>query len=506
MRKAQSALGKEFRRLVADHFIPAFAREKTGHRVVATLNAWLAMCGTRKTITNSRIIRGVQQQDWTADYRAFSVGKWDPVSLFAGVFRAAIPLLGREGPVVLGIDDTGFPKSGEEIEFGGWVHNPLLPPYVRPAIQWGVPVLHAALLIQGEVVHRPTAITVAFEPIPREKTKQRGTVPKKKAPGQPDGQAPLKRGRRTKEETLRRKAERNALIVDEKPEAKGCVQEVKLKATELAARVIWRVRRWMDAEGLADRTLLVVGDSSFTNATVLLCLPHHTLYVGRTRPDSKLQALGEPTRSGSHMYGPELPSPREMAMDRLLEAQAGRFHYAGAHRELRFLETGPLFRKTSTRKAPLKLLILEPVPYGRGKSKPKGYNKRAFLLTTALDTPPDVLIGAYLMRWELEVVHRIWKTDLGIGQAQVRKHRVPAAMAAYYALLVIANRIALGEERHPGFGPTPKWIAKRREYLEKEKVDQGKPKPRYRASPTEIKTLITRVLGTKWQPALPLVA
>ena len=61
--------------------------------------------------------------------------------------------------------------------------------------------------------------------------------------------------------------------------------------------------------------------------------------------------------------------------------------------------TPPFFRKTSTRKAPLKLLILEPVPYGRGKSK-----------------------------------------------------------------------------------------------------------PRYRASPTEIKTLITRALGMKWQPALPLVA
>jgi hypothetical protein len=30
---------------------------------------------------------------------------------------------------------------------------------------------------------------------------------------------------------------------------------------------------------------------------------------------------------------------------------------------------------------------------------------------------------AYLMRWEVEVIYRIWKTDLGIGDPQTRKHR-----------------------------------------------------------------------------------
>ena len=104
------------------------------------------------------------------------------------------------------------------------------------------------------------------------------------------------------------------------------------------------------------------------------------------------------------------------------------------------------------------------------------------------------------------MVHRIWKTDLGIGDARVKKHRVPAAMAAYYALLVTASRLTFGEERNDGFGLLPKWAACRRAYFERRQLMDGNPKPRYRASPTEIKTLIVRANAPKGVKVLALVA
>ena len=282
------------------------------------------------------------------------------------------------------------------------------------------------------------------------------------------------------------------------------VTDVRLKATELAVRVIWRVRKWMDAAGMPERTLVVVGDNSYTNGTVMLNLPHHTLYVGRTRPDSQLQAMGPTTKGGRFTYGPVLPTPREMAIDQLLEVKVGKFHYAGALRSLKFREKGPVFRKNSTRGKFLRLLILDPVPYGKGKTR--GYNQRAFLLSTDLNLNAEMLIAAYLMRWELEVIHRIWKTDLGIGDAQVRKNRIPAAMAAYFALLLVANRLILGEERNEGYGPLTKWAANRRKWFEGEQAKDGKPKPRYRASPTELKTLLVTAMARKGAKVLALVA
>ena len=506
-KQAERALKRTFDRLLAKHFISAFDRSTTGHRAVGVLQGMLAMSVGRRTLTNCQVVRGFDQKDWSANCRTFSVGKWRTVDIYEGVFNGARPLLGLTGPVVLGIDDTGIPKSGSEFESAGWIHNPLVPKYVRPAIQWGVPVLHAALLIQGEVVHRPTAITVAFEPIERENRKKRRSKPKSTSTQDPSLQVelPKRRGRPTKEEAARRKAERDTIIRDEEQaQTSSAVSDVKLKATELAVRVIWRVRKWMDSAGMGERTLLVVGDSSYTNGTVMMCLPHHTVYLGRTRPDSQLQAMGSATKEGRIKYGPSLPTPKEMAVDRLLDVNLGKFHYAGALRDLKFLELGPVFRKNSTRSMRLKLLVLEPVPYGKGETR--GYNRRAYLLSTDLDMPAADLIAAYLMRWELEVIHRIWKTDLGIGDPQTKKHRIRAAMAAYYALLQVANLLTFGEERSEGFGPLSKWAANRRAYFERCQVAEGKPKPKYRATPTEIKNLIVRANSPRGTKVLPLIA
>jgi hypothetical protein len=160
---------------------------------------------------------------------------------------------------------------------------------------------------------------------------------------------------------------------------------------------------------------------------------------------------------------------------------------------LKYLAVGPVFRKTSTRNKLLRLIILEPVPYGKGESR--GYNERAYLLTTDMSLPASDLTAFYLMRWELENIHRIFKTTLGLGDAQVQKQRLPSAIAAFYALLVVAVQLTQGEERHEGFGPLPKWTTNRRAFFEKMQLKDGKPAPRYRPSAEDIMALFRRAMA-----------
>ena len=515
---AQAALKEKFDDLVRATFLPVIKRTTTFHLVTDILATMVAQGVGRRTISNALVCQERDQKDWNPAYRAFAESKWDPIDLFEGVFMAALRLVPPGGPIIIGIDDTGIPKTGNNLENAGWIHNPLIPKYVRPAIQWGIPMLHAALLIPSDIVHRPMAITVAFESIPKDKT-DRKLGPKPKAKANPEGKAkadpntaaapasPKRRGRPTKADSERKKAERDAIIQQTgEAEAAGAVNDVKLKSTELAVRVLWRIRRWMKKAGMEDRILLVVGDGSYTNGTVIMGLPPNTEYAGRTRPDTKLQGMGTKTRAGKIQYGENMPTPKVLAETHQLQVNVGKFDYAGARRDLKFLAMGPVFRKTSTKKKLLRLMILEPVPYGRGKGKPKGYNLRAYLLTTDMNLPPETIIAAYLMRWELEVLHRIFKTDLGIGTAQVRKNKLAAAMVSYYALLMIATRLTQGQVRHAGYGPLPKWIATRRAWFERTELAEGKPAPVYRPSPTEIKTLIIRAMLPKGTRIHRLVA
>ena len=465
--------------------MPVFEQARTGHRVMAVLLTMLQMDGGKKTIANTIVARGLDQEDWVSDFRAFGRGKWDPAALFHGVFEAAVPLLPKEGPIVLAIDDTALPKYGQTISYTRFVHNPLCPRWIHPAIQWGLPEFHAVLIIPTREVHRPTAITVAFEPIP--------TGPKKKKKKQEklaDGTIlpARKRGRPTKEETARRlEADRIG----------GAQAEVKTGATWIAVKVIDRIRKWLDEAGLEDRPLLVVGDGSYCNGTVICHLPERTEFIGRTREEARLCALGTKLRKGEPQYGDVLPTPKEMAIDDSIPETTGDFHYSGDVRQLKFKSITPVYWPSSTKKKPLSVLVLQPVPYGKGEKR--GYNRRAYLLSTVPNPDPLPLIQAYLDRWQIEVLHRDLKSGIGLGQAQVRLpravERVHSGLAAMYALLVIAVLETQGQVRTDAFGKSPKWRSNHKDWLARKRISEGKTAPVYRPSVADITGLIRMVLG-----------
>lgn len=401
----------------------AFKQHRTFKRVTQTLKALLASHG-RSTLTNAISFQGREQQDWSADYKAFNRAEWQVRDLFGPVLVEGLTGLPAEAPVVVAMDDTGLPKVGHKIPQARWVHDPLAPKFLDKQIRWGIRMLHAALIVPDYVNHRPLAVSTAFEPVP--------AAPKEKVWG------PLTLGEIAAREGRKREA------------------SLTLRAVDL----IRAIRATLDRAGHAGRRLLMVVDGSFTNGVVVKGLPHDTYLIGRTRKNARLYApLAE--REGKRIYGAALPSPDEMRCDATIPVQEAELHYGGALRKIRFKEVPQVFWKDGTKSRLMRLLIVLPVPYTVVGRRKRGYNAPGYLLTTDLTSPAPELIQAYLDRWQIEVLHRDLKNGLGVGQVQAfseaANEKVHGAQVAAYSMLTLAALKTYGGGRTEAFPELPAW-------------------------------------------------
>ncbi len=203
-----------------------------------------------------------------------------------------------------------------------------------------------------------------------------------------------------------------------------------------------------------------------------------------------------------------MPTPEALGKDSALPSIEDSFSYGGAKRRLRYKEVPhPVLWRYGSRGTPLRLLILMPVPYGGGSNKDgsrrkKNYNDRAYLLTTDLTTPAPQLIQAYLDRWQIEVLHRALKHDVGLGQDQCRHpraiERVHAALVAMYAMINVAALETHGPIRTDVFPTFPRW---RRDYERSRtnrRVAKGDDPPVLRPSPQDIIALLREQLLLRW--------
>lgn len=439
--------------------------------------------------------------DASADMR--SLGRMiSPDIAFRGIFYRVVPFLPEDGPVILAIDDTNLPKRGKKTAYTRWGHNPLVPPWQYDALMLAHPVFHAAVIVPDAITKRPLAITVAFEPVeplPKELRKKRS---KKKKAGStkfgraPQGEAtsehpaaagapPKKRGRPTKEEAARKKIEEKIL------------RERYPTAPDVAVKAICRVRRWMDEMGLQDRVLIVVGDGSYTNATVFFSLPERCVYVGRVRPDATVEPLGKPKPGGGFAYGQNPTKPQFLAVDKSIPKIPTRFIYGGDLREGQYKVIGPITRHHSTKKLLYRLLLLRPkVYYENGKPL---YTHDACLLTSDHTQPPELLLQAYLWRWAIECNHRDSKTNVRIGKAHCRVERTvtrvhPAVAAGFALLWLCILKLNGGTARTEVFLPHSHWQKANLKSRNKKRKREGKAEITPRASSADVLNLFRHAL------------
>jgi hypothetical protein len=406
----------EWLKLVA-RWEEVFSQPRLWHRARRLALGLVVGLGVR-TITRALSALGREQKPWSSDYRVFSRSPWAVRDLFAPIVEAALALPGQ-GPLVVAGDYTHLVRAGRKVQAAHWMRDPLSPPFHVNLVR-GVRFFQLAMIVPCGLA-APRAVPVAFAPSP---------VPRK--PGRGADEAAWRAYR----------------------------AEQKRQPAAVAAREeIVALRTCLDEHGAQGRALLVALDGSFCQRRFLAQPLAGVALLCRARKDTVLCRRHE--GPGRRFYGAQTFSPESVRQDetRPWALMMGRF--GAQEHPLRYKDHGLVYWRNGARRRPLRLIVLSPQPYRRSPQGKLRYREPAYLLTTDLSTPAEVLIQAYLDRWQIEVAHRDEKTVMGVGQAQVWNERSvtrqPAFAVAAYALLLLAGLKAYGGERSSELPALPRW-------------------------------------------------
>lgn len=434
----------QFLRLV-QHWRPCFADYRTHQRAVRFALSFLVCLG-RRTISRAICAQQRQFQSWAADYKLFSLSRWAPRSLFDVVMKLALPLMSKDQPLVIGLDDTITRKSGRRIPKAGTLRDPLSPPY-HTNLVWAHRFIQAVLLLwPAEGAGAARAIPIAFDLAPPVKK------PKKR-----------KASRTATEARIGKPADQTAQnkTVDEEWK-----QYYKLRRqyglSAQGAALMGQIRSRLDAiAGYAERLLWAVVDASYCNRTVLSRLPARTTLIGRTRKDIHLSAMPEPQsgRGRRRVYGKDLGTPDQMRKDDAIPWQRAAIFAAGRVHQLRYKSVGPVLWRRGAQRRPLRLIIIAPLAYHAHGHRL--YRDPAYLLVSDPQADAVQVLQAYFYRWEIEADQKEEKDLLGVGQAQVWSEQAvshqPALHVASYSMLLLAAIQCFGQNSIPSGTRLPHW-------------------------------------------------
>lgn len=382
----------------------------------------------RRTISRAICAVHGQFNDWSASYRFFSRSPWKPNDVFGPVLRRCLEE--SEGPLRVAMDDTATKKTGRRVPGVRYVHDPMSPPFA-PGFLRGHRFIQASALLRPEGLDGPArAIPVRFHP-----------APSAKKPGKRADQAAW---------AVYREAQH------------------RQRLTVQGAWLIADLRKSMDELGYAERDLLMAVDGGYCNRSILRELPDRVEVVARARGDVRLfRPLSAAERIAwgrRRKYGEPLPLPKEISSDDRFPWQFALIFGAGRIHNVRYKVIERVLWRSGTRDRPLRLFVIAPLSYRPRVGAKLLYRDPAYLLTTDLVSPHELLLQAYFDRWEIEVNHRDEKDLLGVDQAQVWSKeatwRVPQFQVAVYAMLLLAALKAYGPTRTDAYLPQPKWRTK----------------------------------------------
>ena len=388
---------------------------------------------------------GRQGEDWSADYRLFARDRWDADDLFAPVVRGTLQMLPDIAPFVTALDDTRLPKTGRKIPGVSYGRDPMSPPFHVNLVPGQRFVQLSAMVPAGPTPSPARGVPVRFHHQP--------PVPKPK----PSASDEEKKG-------YRQRCAQNNLSTCGRDQIRQLRQEMD------------------DRHHARHRKLVVSGDGSYTNKTVLRGLPDRTTFIGRIRKDAKLHHLPRPEQQppvgSKRRYGDVAPTPEALRKDdrvpwRGIEAVA-----SGKTHTFRVKELMPVLWRKAGADLPVRILVIAPVGYRLRQGGKLLYRQPAYLLCTDLTLPIQDLLQYYLWRWDIEVNHRDEKQLIGVGQAQVWSRqsvdRQPALAVASYAYLLLAALRVYGLDAQGPAIPLPKWQAnKATQRVSSQKLLQG---------------------------------
>lgn len=478
-KQARHGLVREVLELSRTYHRPAFHSASVYRNVANTALGIVAGIATG-TLTDVLTLDGKEADSGYATvYHAYSRGHWDLPAVHQGTVKATLPLIESEAPITAALDATAVEKTSQNLFGTRWCHDAAGPKGIGVQLLWGLPLSHIALIVPTRANFRATAVTVGLDLIPgkgRKKGKKRG------ANGEIE--PPRKKGRPTKEEAARK-----------------ALEPKLLKATEVGLAQIHRLRSDLDALGAENRQLVVATDGAYINKTLLPNLPDRVSLVGRARRDAVLYA---PPSSPESPHGDLLPTPESIAKDDSYPSTVGKFFYGGDLRDLKYkvLAHSVIWRFDKYHRGELRLIVLMPIRY-LGPSGKYQYNTYYYVLTNDLTSPVEILIQAVLDRWQIEVLHRDLKHDIGLGKDQCRNPvsmaRVPSMVAATFALVKVAALRLFGANRSEKvFNALPRWRQDLERSRAARRVAKGKVPPILRPSVQDLLALLRKELLFRW--------
>ena len=452
----------------------AFPQQRTWQRA-QRLAYGLLTCLRRHLTSNAICATGRQFLDWSADYRLFSRSPWDPHALFDPLFDHLAELLpSAQAPVVAALDDTLCKKTGRHIPGATFARDPLSPPF-HPNLCRGLRFVQASVLVRATQFLGPArALPVRFEPAPPAVKPKNQKSPKDQKPRRNCKHAREKQRNQKKNQKKQKRTiakTRKQIAPPLTPEEKEYRLQKKLRAlTQVGVRVLQSLRQALDARpATCHRQLIVSGDGSYTNRTVLRQLPERTTLIGRIRKDAKLFQPLPPatvTRSGGRprRYGAVAPTPEQVLHDDAVPVVKVRCFAAGEVREIPVKILPTVYWRKAGPDLPLLLLVIKPLGYRLRKGSKLLYRQPAFLICTDPQLDLPMLLQAYIDRWEIECNHRDEKSLIGVAQGQVWNPqavvRLPQFQVAIYSLLLLASILAYGFQRTATYLPLPLWRRK----------------------------------------------
>lgn len=393
---------------------PAFKQERVFRQAHWLATSSLVTLG-RHTLTGMLAAGGRQFEDWSCAYRLFSQERIDRQALFAPAIKGVSEQLGDDEPMVVLMDDTLVRKRGRKVAGAGWKRDPLGPPF-QTNLVWGQRYLQlSAALPDRQVLGRARAVPIDFIHTP--------------CPQRPHKTAPAEDWQAFRE------------------------QQAHMKLSAVAARRFHALRGQVP-----DKRLLCSVDGGYTNSAMFRAIPDNSVLIGRIRKDARLFSVpaDEGMRRGrKRYYGKPLPTPQQIRQDESIPWQQVEAYAAGKRHVFDVKTVAPLrWRGSGARD--VRLVVIRPLAYRPSKGVKLLYRDPAYLICSDVNLPLDMLLQAYLWRWEIEVNFRDEKTVLGIGEAQVRLpssvENLPALLVAAFAFLLLADAAA-----HPHCFPSPKW-------------------------------------------------
>lgn len=444
----------------------AFAQQRTWQRA-QRLAYGLLLCLRTHLTSNAICATGRQFLDWSADYRLFSRSRWNPHALFDPIFDHLAALLPSEqAPVVAALDDTLCKKTGRHVPGATYARDPLSPPF-HVNLCRGLRFVQASVMVRATQCLGPArALPVRFEPAPPAIKPKPPAGSKHSRNNQRNQKMNAKRKRKkAMESTTRRKA---AALTPEEQEYR--IQKKLRALTQVGVRVLQSIRQALDARpATRQRQFIASGDGSYTNRSVLRNLPERTTFIGRIRKDAKMfQPLppASATRSGGRprRYGAPSPTPDQVLHDDSIPVVKVRCFAAGEVRQIPVKVVRTVYWRKAGPDMPLLLVVIKPLGYRLRKGSKVLYRQPAFLICTDPQLDLQVLLQAYIDRWQIECNHRDEKSLIGAAQGQVWNPlavtRLPQFQVAIYSLLLLASILAYGFQRTDVYLPLPLWRRK----------------------------------------------